>query len=81
VHTLGHVQQFVDEVVLVEDEAILRALGLIVQRSKLAAEPAGAAAFAALLSGAARVAPGSRVVCLVSGGNVDPSVLSRALQL
>ena len=81
VHTLGHVQQFVDEVVLVEDEAILRALGLIVQRSKLAAEPAGAAAFAALLSGAARVAPASRVVCVVSGGNVDPSVLSRALQL
>jgi threonine dehydratase len=81
VHTLSHVQQFVDELVLVEDDAILRALGLIVQRSKLAAEPAGAAAYAALLSGEITLPPGSRVVCVVSGGNVDPAILARALQL
>jgi threonine dehydratase len=79
VHTLAHVQAFVDEVVLVDDETILKALRLILERAKLVAEPAGAAAYAALLAGAARVAAGQTVVCVVSGGNVDPAVLKRVL--
>ncbi|MBI4420614.1 MAG: pyridoxal-phosphate dependent enzyme, partial [Gemmatimonadetes bacterium] len=79
VHTLAHVQAFVDRVVLVDDDAILKALRLIVERAKLVPEPAGATAFAAVLSGAARLDAGSRVVCVVSGGNVDPSILKRAL--
>ena len=77
--TLAHVQAFVNEVVLVDDETILRALRLIIERAKLVAEPAGAAAFAALLAGAVRLAPESRVVCVVSGGNVDPSLLKGVL--
>ena len=80
VQTLEHVQRYVDDIVLVDDEWILKALGLIMQRAKLAPEPAGAAAFAALLSGAYRPPAGSRVVCVVSGGNADPAVLQRALQ-
>ena len=80
VQTLDHVQRYVDQLVLVEDEWILKALGMLIQRAKLAPEPAGAAAFAALLSGAYRPPEGSRVVCVVSGGNADPAVLQRALQ-
>jgi threonine dehydratase len=77
--TLPHVQSFVDQVVLVEDDAILKALRLILERAKLAPEPAGAAAYAALLARAAPVEPRSHVVCVVSGGNVDPAVLRRVL--
>jgi threonine dehydratase len=81
VQTLAHVRRFVDQVVLVDDAAILRALRLIMERTKLMAEPAGAAAFAAVLTGAFPVPASTRVVCVVSGGNADPAVLQRALQL
>ncbi|MBI3081472.1 MAG: pyridoxal-phosphate dependent enzyme [Gemmatimonadetes bacterium] len=78
-HTQAQIQRDVDEIVLVEDEAILHALKLIVERAKLVPEPAGAAAFAALLAGAVKPERGAVVVCVVSGGNVDPPVLKRIL--
>ncbi len=78
-HTQAQIQREVDDVVLVQDDAILRALRLIMERAKLVPEPAGAAAFAALLCGAVRPKPGSTVVCVVSGGNVDPALLRRIL--
>ena len=79
-HTLAHVQALVDHVVLVDDDMILEALRLTLERAKLAAEPAGTAAFAALLSHAAPVSPGAQVVCVVSGGNADRAVLKRVLE-
>ncbi len=78
-HTQAQIQRDVDEVVLVEDDAILRALKVIMERAKLVAEPAGAAAVAALLSGAVRLPAQSNVVCVISGGNVDPALLRRIL--
>ena len=78
-HTLAHVQRFVDRVVLVDDDAILLALRAIIERAKLAAEPAGAAAMAALMTGAVTLPPGSRVVCVVSGGNLAPDMRQRVL--
>jgi threonine dehydratase len=57
----------VDEVVLVSDDEIAEAFRFLYQRAKLACEPAGAAAVAAVLSGKAG---GGRTVCVVSGGNV-----------
>ena len=74
-HTLRHVQRFVDEVVLVSDGEIRESLRLILERCKLLAEPAAAASFAALLHGRLQVTPGSQVVCVLSGGNVDRSLL------
>jgi threonine dehydratase len=59
------------EILLVSDEEIVAALRLIMERCKLYAEPAAAAAVAGLLSGRAKLSPGSRVVCVVSGGNLD----------
>ncbi len=69
--TLAAVQRFVDEVVLVSDAEIANAMGLILDYTKLLAEPAGAAATAALL--ARRIIPptGTHVVSLLSGGNID----------
>ncbi len=80
-HTFAHVQQFVDRVVEIDDDTILRGLRAMIDRAKLAAEPAGAAALAAVLSGALSFPTGARVVCFVSGGNADPTVMQRVLQL
>ena len=68
---LALVRRYVEEVVLLDDEAILTGLRFLLERAKLVAEPAGAAAVAALLGGAVKVEPGATVVALVGGGNID----------
>jgi threonine dehydratase len=65
------VRQLVDDVVLVTDDEIAAAMPMILTRTKILAEAAGAAATAALLSGKIPAAIGKRVVAIVSGGNVD----------
>ncbi len=64
-------QRFVERVVLVEDDAILQAQRALWRVMKVAAEPGGAAAFAALLSGAYRPRQGERVGVVLCGGNTD----------
>jgi len=66
----------VDDVVVISDDAILDGLRFLVGRARIVAEPAGAAAVGALLSGAVKPRPGERVVAIVSGGNVDPDRLA-----
>jgi len=73
------IQHYVDDVILVSDEEIIDALRLILARTKVLVEPAGAAATAALLSGRTGVRPGSRTVVILSGGNVDREKLKRLL--
>jgi threonine dehydratase len=65
------VTRHVDDVVLVRDEEIAEAMGALLSRTKLLAEPAGAAATAAVLYGKVPVPRGSTVVSILSGGNVD----------
>jgi len=55
----------------VTDDEIRAAMRLLAERCKLVAEPAGAASVAALLAGKLPIAPGSNVVAVVSGGNLD----------
>ena len=69
--TLDIARRFVDDVVLVTDDDILAAMRQLLSVAKLLAEPAGASATAALLTGKARVDRGSHVVAVISGGNVD----------
>jgi threonine dehydratase len=64
-------QRLVEDVVIVSDAEIAEGMRFLAERAKLVAEPAGAAATAALLTGKVRVRPGERVVSIVSGGNVD----------
>lgn len=78
-HTFRHVQHFVDELVLVNDAEIIDALRVLIQRGKLAAEPAAAAGLAALLAGKVSPPAGATVVCVVSGGNAGADVLKRLL--
>ncbi|MEV4365688.1 serine/threonine dehydratase [Nonomuraea sp. NPDC049637] len=61
--------------VLVDDDAIVAARRTLWERHRLVAEPAGAAAYAALLSGAYRPAAGERVAVVVCGSNTDPATL------
>ncbi|HET9002194.1 MAG TPA: threonine/serine dehydratase [bacterium] len=77
--TLAAVQQFVDDVVLVSDAEIRDAMRLLLERTKLLAEPAGAAATAALLARRVTPAPDSEVVALLSGGNIDRERLKALL--
>ena len=62
---------------VVDLEAVARTIGLLVEQAKVVAEGAGAAAVAAALSGKAG---GGKVVCVVSGGNLDLSVLEVILR-
>ncbi|MBN6052733.1 serine/threonine dehydratase [Nonomuraea sp. RK-328] len=62
--------------VLVPDEAVVAARRALWERHRVVAEHAGAAAYAALLSGAYTPAPGERVAIVVCGANTDPSTLN-----
>lgn len=73
--TFEHARDLIDDVVTVSDAAIREATTLLVERQKLIVEYSGAATTAALLSGAVSVA-GQRVAAVVSGGNLDPAILT-----
>jgi threonine dehydratase len=73
--TYEHVRELVDDVVTVPDEAIREATRLLVHRQKLVVEYSGAATTAALLTGAVE-ARDAAVAVVVSGGNLDPSLLA-----
>jgi threonine dehydratase len=70
------VDEWVDDVVTVPDDAIADAMVLLLERSKLVVEGAGAAALAALLAGRVEPAGSGTTVAILSGGNVDPGVLA-----
>jgi threonine dehydratase len=70
-NTLEIVSRFVDDVVTLPDEAIYEALLWTLGRTKIVVEAAAAAPVAALLQGLVPVGPGDRVVCVLSGGNLN----------
>jgi threonine dehydratase len=78
-HTLAHVRAFVDDMVEVEDDEIVGAMRVLLERCKLLAEPAGAAATAALLAGRVAAPAHARVAIVISGGNVDLTRLRELL--
>jgi threonine dehydratase len=73
------IKKCVDDVVLVEEDQIAAAILLLLERKKILAEGAGAVSLGALLNGSVTVPRGSRVVLLISGGNVDSPLLGRIL--
>ncbi len=79
--TLPLVSEHVDEVVTVSDDDVAQAMVLLLERSKLVVEGAGAVAVAALLAG--RVAPASEgeTCAVLSGGNVDAARLFECIRL
>jgi threonine dehydratase len=73
-------QKFVSGVTLVTDDEILQAQQALWRVLRIVAEPGGAAAFAALLSGSYRPQPGERVGILVCGGNTPAVDFAHALR-
>ncbi len=71
--TMSILDALLDNIVHVEDEAIAEAITLLLERSKLVVEGAGAASVAALLAG--NVGGSGEVCVLLSGGNIDPTTL------
>jgi threonine dehydratase len=77
--TLELAQRYVDDVVIVQDAELLRAIRLMFEWEHLLAEPAGAAALAALLYHYSP-GPNERVVAILSGANITDEVMIRALK-
>jgi threonine dehydratase len=73
------IQETVDDVVLVDEDQIAAAILLLLERKKILAEGAGAVPLAALLSGLIPIPQDSKVVLLISGGNVDSPLLGRII--
>lgn len=63
------VRKYVDEVVVVSDEEIKKAMILLLERVKLLVEPAGAASLAAIISGKTKFKD-KEIVAILSGGNI-----------
>jgi len=77
--TFSIIQRLVDDVVLVNDEAIISAVLLLMERNKMLVEGAGAAGVAALLSGMVKL-KGKKVLVPLTGGNIDINLVSRFIE-
>jgi len=73
--TFEIIREMIDEIVLVDDDEILKAIFLLMERSKSVVEPAGAAGLAYLIS--KKPSPGKKVVPILCGGNVDMYLLGQ----
>jgi threonine dehydratase len=79
--TLPLFQQYVDELVSVDDEEVANAILLLIEREKTVAEGAGAVSAAALLQHKiAGLTPRTEVVCAISGGNIDVNIIARIIE-
>jgi len=78
--TLAHVTAFVDEIVTVSEEDLSRALLVLLERTKAVVEPAGAAPLAAALARKLPAADGDATCLLLSGANIDPTLLIRVIR-
>lgn len=75
--TFDIINNLVNDIVLVDDDEIAEAIALLLERNKTVVEGAGAASLAAILSGKIKIKENSKVVCVLSGGNIDVSLLAR----
>ena len=73
--TFEIIKEMIDEIVLVDDDEILKAIFLLMERSKSVVEPAGVAGLAYLIS--KKPSPGKKVVSILCGGNVDMYLLGQ----
>jgi threonine dehydratase len=78
VNTFEMCQKFVDDIVTVTDDEVAAAILALIEQHKLVAEGAGAVSVAAAMFNKLPV-KGKKVVCLVSGGNIDVNTLSRVI--
>jgi threonine dehydratase len=78
-YSFGLCRRFLDALVMIDDDAMRRAMGLLFREMKLAVEPAGAAATAALCGPLRERLAGKRVGVIVCGSNIDIATFARHL--
>ena len=78
-NTFYYCSNYVDEIVTVNEDEISTAILTMMEQQKTIAEGAGAVSVAAVLSGKLPI-KGKKVVCVVSGGNIDVTILSRVIE-
>lgn len=78
-HTFEYCSKYVDEIVTVTDDEISAAILALIEQQKLITEGAGAVSVAAAMFHKVPV-EGKKVVCLLSGGNIDVTILSRVIK-
>lgn len=78
--TFDLVKQYVDGIYTVTDDEIALAILTLLEQQKLISEGAGAVPVAAVLAGKIPDIEGKNVCCLVSGGNIDVTILSRVIE-
>lgn len=78
-HTFELVQRYVDDIALVNEDEISSAILALIEKQKMIAEGAGAVSVAAAMFNKFPLS-GKRVVSLVSGGNIDVTILSRVIE-
>ncbi|WP_456382005.1 threonine ammonia-lyase [Hydrogenimonas sp.] len=74
--TLEYILRYVDEMILVNDDEIANAILFLLEKQKLVVEGAGAVGVAALMHRRLDLPEGARVVTVLSGGNIDVTMLS-----
>lgn len=79
-NTFELVKQYVDGIVTVSDDEIALAILTLLEQQKLIAEGAGAVPVAAVMAGKIPDIEGKNVCCLLSGGNIDVTILSRVIE-
>jgi threonine dehydratase len=80
IHTYPVIHDLIEEVVLVDDDEIVRAILALLERKKVLAEGAGASPLAALLSGKVPYRAGEKIVLVIGGGNVDAFLFEKILR-
>jgi threonine dehydratase len=78
-NTFKLTQEYVDEIVTVTEDEISSAILALIEQQKMIAEGAGAVSVAAVMFNKLPV-KGKKVVCVVSGGNIDVTILSRVIK-
>jgi threonine dehydratase len=78
--TLPAIQDYVDDIVLASEEEIADAMLLLLERKHVVAEGAGAVPLAAIMNGSLDVRPGSNVVLVISGGNIESTQMFRVIR-
>lgn len=78
-HTFEYCKKYVDDIVTVTDDEVSSAILALIEQHKMIAEGAGAVSVAAVMFDKIPV-EGKNVVCLVSGGNIDVTILSRVIK-
>lgn len=78
-NTFKLVSEYVDEIVTVTEDEISSAILALIEQQKMIAEGAGAVSVAAVMFNKVPV-KGKKVVCVVSGGNIDVTILSRVIK-